>query len=269
MALSLLNKKKPEEQGEPLNGIFGDAENYNIYTMSLQEKLIGFAIGLLSGFVVVWIVYNSIVAGLIVGVVLGVMAQPVYRNYLKKKRHREILLQFRDMLEALAASYGAGRNTPDAFADAKRDLEMQYSSKAEMVKEIGTILMGLEHNYTVEVMLSDLSKRTGIQDIESFANIFVISNRMGGNIAEIIGETRSIIAQKLEIEMEIQTMISETQNQLNVMAVMPFLIILMLRTMGSADLVDNSPINLIVKTVAILVFAGAYRLGQKITKIKV
>lgn len=268
MALSLLSKKT-QETANPLTGIFGDSQDYHFYNMSVQEKLTGFALGLAGGFAMVWVVYNSIIAGLIVGVVLGILVQPIYKEYLTKKRHRELLLQFRDMLEALSASYGAGKNTPDAFADAKRDLEMQYSSKAEIVQEIGTILMGLEHNYTVETMLSDLAKRTGIQDIESFSSIFVIANRMGGNISEIIGETRSIISQKMEIEMEIQTMISETQNQLKVMVAMPFVIILMLRTMGSSNLVDNSPVNLMVKTIAILVFFGAYRLGQRITRIKV
>jgi len=70
--------------------------------------------------------------------------------------------------------------------------------------------------------------------------------------------------------MEIGTLLSGNKNELNIMMIMPLIIIVSMEGLGSEMTVTgNSPLNILIKIVALGMFAAAYVLGKKITTIKV
>ncbi len=262
-----MSKKK--EKYIPLVGLTGVGEDYNVYNTNFTEKLTGFGIGLAGGFLAAQIMFGVALASLVIGVVVGFIAVPIFRDYLQNKRKKAILLQFRDLLDSLSNSFSAGKNTPDAFADALEDMKMAYGDKVPMVEELMIVLGGLHNGYVIEDLLKDMSLRCGIDDINSFAETFAVCNRLGGNLKKIVADSRDIISDKIEIEMEIETTIAANKNDINIMCVMPFLIVAMMGTLGQASISANTPLNVIVKIIAIVMFAVAYMLGRKITDIKV
>ncbi len=261
--------KKKKEKYVPLVGITGEGEDYNVYELSIGERIIGFAIGFVAGFAAAHIMFGVAVASAIIGAIVGVFAVPIFRDILQEKRKKELLMQFRDLLDSLSNSFSSGKNTPDAFADAYNDLKMAYSDKAPMVKEVAIIMSGLHNNYVIEELLRDMSARCGIDDINSFAETFAVCNRLGGNLKKIVADSRDIISDKIEIEMEIQTTVASSKNDIKIMCVMPFLIIAMMGMLGEDSITANTPLNVIVKIIAIIMFVVAYIIGQKITDIKV
>ena len=263
-------KKKNRKKTEyiPLRGILGNATDYNIYPMNLKERAIGFFMGFAGGFVVIYVFFRVYVMSIAGGILMGYLFQKPFQNILIKRRKRTLLLQFKDMLEALSASYSAGMNTQTAFADAGKDLENIYGKKADITKEIQIINVGIKNNFIVEELLFDFAKRSGLEDIESFANIFSICNRQGANLKKVISDSRDIINDKIEIEIEIDTMLAGNRNQLNIMMVMPLIIMLSLSGMGTMSAVTNNSVNVIVKIGVLILFAIAYKMGRKIVDIK-
>lgn len=77
----------------------------------------------------------------------------------------------------------------------------------------------------------------------SFANVFEVCNRQGSDLKRIVSETRDILNDKIEIEMEIETMVSGNKNELNIMMVMPVVVVLSLSAMGTMTIVSNSPVT--------------------------
>ena len=69
--------------------------------------------------------------------------------------------------------------------------------------------------------------------------------------------------------MEIQTTVAANKNDINIMSVMPFIVVAMMGTMGQEQITANTPINVIVKLIAMGMFVLAYYIGLKITDIKV
>ena len=61
------------------------------------------------------------------------------------------------MLESISTSLGSGKNTTQAFSDARSDMKNQYGEQADIVKELDIILSGLESNVTAEVLLKDFA----------------------------------------------------------------------------------------------------------------
>ena len=149
------------------------------------------------------------------------------------------------------------------------DLKLAYGEQAPIVKEMAIIVSGLHNNFVIEDLLRDMSARCGIDDINSFAETFAVCNRLGGNLKKVVVDSRDIISDKIEIEMEIQTTVAANKNEINIMCVMPFVIIAMMGTMGQASITANTPLNVLVKLIAIFMFVIAYKLGRKIMDIKV
>lgn len=250
-------------------GITGMGEDYNVYKLNIKERIIGYLIGFVGGFLATEIMFGVVIASVIIGAIVGFIAIPIYNRYLFKKRKKTIRMQFRDLLDSLNNSFSAGKNTNSAFGDAYDDMCRAYSKDAIIAQEVFIINKGLVNNFTIEQLLENFAQRTGINDIDSFAQTFSVCTRLGGNLKKVVADTRDIINDKIEIEMEIETTVSSNKNEINILCFMPFVVITMIKGMGNDAITANTPINVIIKLVAIGIFVLAYFLGQKITDIKV
>lgn len=262
--------RKEKEVYVPVAGLAGEVLDYHEYEMTKREKRIGGAVGAAIGFLVLYIFFAQLIVGLVGAIVASRFGIRIYRMNLKEKRDRLLALQFRDMLEAVSTSLGAGKNVVDSFAEACEDMAGQYGQNSYIAKELEAILIGVSNNIRIEDLLMNFGERSGNEDIQSFADVFVAANRAGGNIQEIIFETKNVISDKVSIELEIQTLVSGKKNELNIMIVLPFIVVSQLRTINSSGgdlgsiLIDTG-----VKILVLGIFAAAYLMGQKMIKIRV
>lgn len=261
--------------------------NYKVYYMSLKEKIIYTVLAFVAGFAVGFLFYGGIgkdsvgdpttttyfldilIPG-IVGIIAVRLFLPSRTKELLEKRKRELNHQFRDMLDSLTTSLSSGKNVNDSFYSVYEDLKMQYEEDAFIIKEIEVILDGLRNNIDIEKTLEDFGNRSGIDDIKSFANVFRISYRKGGNIKDIIRNTHSIISDKMDITEDIETMVSSNKYEQKIMIVMPIILVGLIKLM-SPEFARNfvTPTGLIATTVSIAIFVIAYFVGKAILNIKI
>lgn len=277
-------KRAPERQylRSPLNN---PMLNYGVYVMSKAEKLIVSAIAFLAGGCCGMIFYGDLfmsdgyrtmatyISNAVFFVALGILAikfiVPIYRKNCLEKRGNALKKQFRDMLESLAASFSSGSNVQHAFQAAYEDLKLQYSPKDYIVLEIEEILHGINQNINVEVMLEDFGKRSGNEDVISFADVFSVCYRKGGNMNSVVHRTHSVISDKMAVADEIETKLTSNKMQHNIMSVMPIVIVAMLRFTNESFAANFATLTgVLVNTLAIGIFVGAYIYGNKIVEIK-
>lgn len=267
--MALLRKKEKEEY-EPIASLIGDGDDYHVYYMTLQDKIIAALIGAGIGGVVAYLFFRNPIVTIAAALIVAVMAQDIYRESRLQKRKKELLLQFKDLLESLTSSYATGKNTLDSFRDARSDLEQIYGEQADISTELAILVAGMEYNVNIEDLLTNFAERSGLEDVASFADVFRVSLRQGANIRDVIASTRDVINDKIEIELEIQTIIAGNKNELNIMMVMPLIILVSLGGMGSdMTAASNSFINVVIKLIALGMFYLAYRLGRKFTNIEI
>ena len=120
--------------------------NYHVYVMSSNEKLLYTLAAFLVGGVVGLLFYGGLfksngtatamttVSNVVVFVAVGIAAVkiflPIRTEQLLEKRRGVLRLQFRDMLESLTTSLASGSTVLDAFDDAYKDMQIQYSNNA-------------------------------------------------------------------------------------------------------------------------------------------
>ena len=259
--------------------------NYRVYVIPTQKKImliLGlFVIGGLLGQVFYGNLFlnsdgemtkasyiSNFVVFIIVGLIVKKVAYPMVLDRLKSKRKMELTNQFRSFLEAIAVSLSSGMNVPDALISANNDLRMEYSDDSYIVKEVQEMINGIQNNLSIEVMLKDFGARSEIIDIQNFSEVFAVGYRAGGNLKDIVRKTSDIIGDKIEMSAEIETAIASNKTQFDVMMIVPIVIIILLRTMSSQFAASFSTVaGVFATTVAIGIFVGAYKLGQKIMKI--
>ena len=173
------------------------------------------------------------------------------------------------MLEALTTSLGVGKNVNDAFFSVYEDMKVQYDSEAFFLKELEIVIAGIHNNVALEEVLEDFGKRSNIDDIKSFANIFKISYRKGGNIKDVIRNTHSILSDKMEISEDIETLVTSTKMEQNIMLVMPTALISIIKMM-SPEFAANfvTPTGIVSTTISIVIFVVAYFIGTAVLEIK-
>lgn len=285
--MALFQKKKKDM--EPQYYLSADnipTYNYKVYYMTLKEKilyfLLAFAVGAAVGYLfyggigkdefgqpttLTWIL--NILIPAIVGTAAGILFLPVRQKSIIEKRKSDLSHQFRDMLDALTTSLGAGKNVNDSFAAVYEDLKVQYNADAFILKELQVILSGLHNNIPIEDILKDFGVRSGSEDILSFANVFQVSYRKGGNIKDVIRNTHSILTDKMEIAEDIETMVTSNKTEQNIMVVMPILLIAVIKMMSpefAANFVTVT--GLISSTISIVIFVAAYFIGRAVLDIK-
>lgn len=261
--------------------------NYKVYYMSALEKIIYFLLAFIVGAAVGYLFYGGIgkdefgrattttwvlnvVISSVVGIAAGILFLPIRTKQIRDKRQNTLKLQFREMLDALSTSLGSGKNVIDSFKSAYNDLRIIYTEDAFIIKELAIIIDGINNNVDVEKSLMDFGVRSGIEDVESFANVFETCYRKGGNIKDVIKNTQQIITEKMEVEMEIQTVVAASSNEQMIMTVLPIGLIALIKIM-SPEFSKNftTPVGIIATTIAIAMFVAAYFVGKKILAIKI
>ncbi len=269
-ALKKEKTKKEKNKKEKIvenHGITEIGTDYKVYNLSLKERTIALVIGFVGAGGASFLYFGSIPFAIVIGVLACFKAPDIYRDSLQKKRQRELRLQFRDLLESLSNSYTAGMTANRAFHTAYTDMVVEHGEASYIANEVA-LTCSAHDNQGIEIkdMINDLAERSGLDDVKSFASVFDVSANLGGDIAKVIRETRDMIGDKMEIELEIQTMVTGQKNQLNILAVMPIVMSVLTKFFGDGT---QSFITVVIKAVALVVFVFAYWLGLKIVDIKV
>ena len=263
-------QKKVKEPRRPERTETGGLD-YSVYYMKPAEYLMYLLLAAAALFALGYVFYRSVILSALVAL-LAFRFPAIRTKQIIASRRQKLTLQFKDMLYSLSSALSAGNSVERSMDIVLEDMERQYvNPNTAIIQELELMVSKLSLNQNIEDLLLDLSNRSGIDDIRTFANIFEISKRTGGNLIQIIRQTSDVISQKIETKVEIDTMLAEKKMEQKVLAVMPILLMFLL-TQTTGDFMAplfNSIGGRIVSTFALaLIFVG-YLWGLKLTDITV
>ena len=148
---------------------------------------------------------------------------------LGERRRKELKLQFKDAVEGIAAALAAGYSAENAVREARKDLQLVYAGSADIVQELSAMERKLDANQTIEAAMEDFAKRSGLEEAETFAEIFAVGKRNGGDLIGIMEDTARTITQIVETERQASMALASRRYEQKVMNLVPFGMILYLR----------------------------------------
>ncbi len=193
------------------------------------------------------------------------------RRSLQAKRAREMTQQFLDGIQMLAASLQAGYSAENALREAVRELQKVYEPDAFIVREFRFMDAQIRMSRNMEELFLEFGRRCAIEDIQSFAEVFLTAKRSGGDLLAIIRNTASCIRQKQETMQEIETCLSGKVMEQNIMSLIPILILAYIRLSSPEFLTAmyGNVTGVAVMSVCFVVYVAAYFWGRKIVRIEV
>ena len=236
----------------------------------LPDHILSFLIGFVLGFLILYVYYKILLISLIGGGIYGYLNIFISARTAIKKRKTRLRLQFRDMLEALSVSMRAGNPPAKALQSTRDDLLLLYDENSDIIVETDIIIAMFNNAIPLSEAFHDFATRSGLEDIESFASIYATIEGRSSRADEIVRQTQTIISDKMEIEMEIETLMTAAKNEMNIMTIMPLVILLILGSVakGLLDSIYTTTGGRIAATVGIMIFAFSVFLGRKISSVK-
>lgn len=245
-------------------------KNYWQQDIRRREYLRAFLQGSIIIFAVSYLFYGTWIC--------AILFSPYLIRYIKswerqtiKKRQEIFRLQFKEAIQSLSAGLNVGYSVENALREACIELKGLYRKDDVILKELAYMIRQIQMNLTAENVFAQFAARTGDEDVQTFVTVFNMAKRSGGDTMEIVRNVVRQMGEKIDVEREIQTVISAKKMELRIMTAIPFAMIIYLRISFPEFLsvLYGNPAGVIIMTACLLIFLVSYEMGKRIVEIEV
>ncbi|MCL2539447.1 MAG: type II secretion system F family protein, partial [Oscillospiraceae bacterium] len=244
--------------------------DYSVSPSGLFDHIVAYLIGFAVAFGVTFIFYKLLFLSIVAGGLFGVVFIFTSAQGAITKRKTKLRVQFFDLLEAMSVSMRAGNPPLRALESAKEDLSLLYDEDSDIIVELDIIIARFNNAVPLSEVFADFARRSGLEDIDSFASIYATIEGKSSRADEIVRETQQIIADKMEIEMEIDTMMTAAKSEVNIMLFMPLVVLGIVGYAGAGfmDAIYTTTVGRIVSTAGLIVFIVSFLLARKFSNVE-
>ncbi len=245
--------------------------DYTVSPSTLFDHIASFFIGFAAGFVVLFIFYKVIPLAVLGGAITGTVYIFVAEQAAIQKRLKKLRVQFYDLLEAMSVAMRAGNPVLKALESAREDLTLIYPGDSDILVELDVIIKKFYNAIPLSESFADFARRSGLEDVASFASIYATIEGKSSRADEIVRETQQIIADKMEIEMEIDTLMTAAKSEVNIMLFMPLVILAVIGYAGAGfmDAIYTEPLGRVVATGGLIVFIISFIMARKFSNVEI
>lgn len=245
--------------------------DYSVYQLSKKERMQFSILLFCSALGASYVFYASFIP-LLLYPLAYLRAEKAYCNYLADRRKNALLLQFRDLLYSLSASLATGRHMEEALRESEENLLDIYGSESDLLGEIRNMLRKIKETGDSDLtVIEDFARRAALEDIEDFTEVFRACRETGGNLVVAVNKAAAIIGEKINIEREIKTMVTQKKYEGRIITMMPVVIILFLQMMSPdyLEVMYTTAAGRILMSLALGAIVFAYWMIERITDIEV
>ncbi len=243
---------------------------YDRYRLNGKESAQCLLVGLALSAVLAWLFYRSVF-----GMILLPAVCFIYIGSFRKRRicerKEQLLSEFADAMRAVSAALLAGYSMENAWREAQREVKKLRGEDSYMLLELRQMNAAVGMNEPIERVLEEFAGRSGCEEIESFAEIFMFAKRSGGDFPGIIRSTVRKLTESMEVEQEIAAVLAGKKLEGKIMNGMPLFMLAYLN-LTSGDFLDalyGNLFGMLVMSGALLGYFAALKLSEHILDIRV
>lgn len=251
------------------DGQSSKVRDYSHLRLNGKEKATVFAKAFMTACAVAYLCYDSAYALILaVPLVPFLTASAVKKK--KKKVKWELNMSFCEAIRAISGSLEGGYSFENAVNEAYKDMSLSHGPQEPIMEELRVINAKTANNISVEEAFRSLGKRSGIDDISGFADVFAIAKRTGGNSIEIIRSTAELIRTRVELTRDMRTAVASKKFEADIMKALPLCMLAYLR-LFSPDLISALYGNLkgiLFMSALLAVYLAMCVISSRITEIE-
>lgn len=245
--------------------------NYEELELNPRENYIFLCVMGVLGLVIGWLFYDSLPFGILVGICLFSL-KGEYIKFLKLKRKEELLLQFKDLLYSLSTAVATGRSIRQGLIDSATFWQGTYDEDDYIMVELREMTAKMEQSNIQDIaVLNDFAKRSGIKDIEDMVMVCTTCKKSGGNLSLALEKCSNIIGDKIDMDRELQVVMSQKKFEGRIVAIAPFLLLLLIKLISPEYLqpLTQTSTGRIVSTISLILIFSAWIIIERVNDFEV
>ena len=186
-----------------------------------------------------------------------------------QKKELEFRIQFQESMKLMASALKTGHSVENAIRETEEELKIIYSEGVRICDEFRRMKYELDMNRTAEQVLRAFSERVCQEDVRDFVIVFTAAKRAGGNSIAVLRNSVQMIGDKMEVEREIQVMLTAKKLEFQIMCIVPLGMVLYMRFAFPEffDILYGNLTGVVLMTVCLAVYGFAWKMGRKMTDI--
>lgn len=194
------------------------------------------------------------------------------RERYRVRRQKKLRDEFKEAMVSMANALYVGYSLENSLNYVKEELERIHpSEEGLLVAELDYMIKKIKIKVPIEQLFIELAFRSGVEEIDLFASVIVITKRNGGNLIKIIQKTVEHLSKKLQVDNEIDVLIAGKKLEKNIMCIMPYFVI-MYMSLTNGNYMSGMYGNLVgfvLMSVCLLLVLIAYYWADSLIKIEV
>jgi len=184
---NILAANKKLAIGKRYRNISFDIQKLNLENkLTTENFLLLQRISAIAMFIIGLLLCDSVVLGIVAGIFGFFIPQLLLKNKVSEKQEL-ILKELPDAIDIITASIEGGLSLSQAISRyAEEGDKTGQKTKNEFAKEMAVTIKKIQLGKSFEEALTELSARWKMKEMDSFSNIFIQAEKMGGNIKEIL-----------------------------------------------------------------------------------
>ncbi len=206
--------------------------------------------------------------GLFIMIPIGVVNLIRYIKKQNEMRKERIRQEFKEILLSVASLLQTGYSVENAFNDAVDVLENLYGPNSILLYDLMEMNRQVKMHVPVEKAFLGIAEKYPIEEIESFGEIFLYTKRLGGGYARYLRDTADRLEERINMQGELLSMISQKKLELTIMSVMPMAIVLYMKitSKGFLDPLYHNLTGVVLMIVSLIVYTGSVAFGNYMIK---
>lgn len=200
----------------------------------------------------------------------SVFLMPWFNRELVSRKRQRILMEFQDFIYILGSQLKSGKSMDNALMETKNSLFDMYGEDAILGKALEKILSFNRFGVPYERGFELLEEQYGIDAFGEFAGVIRIARTRGGAFGEILRETNGILAERMETEREIGTLMARGKMEVRILRVVPFVLLLGLKFLYPEMVVflTGSWVGLLTFLVAGILVGVAFFISSRLVEVE-
>lgn len=188
-----------------------------------------------------------------------------------QKKQSHFRLQFKDAIQAVSDALNVGYSVENAMREARKELEILYKKEEPILREFRYMIHQLDMNVTAENVIVELAVRTGDDEVWTFATVFGVAKRSGGDMIAMIRTAVYRITEQVDLLREMETLIAAKKLEFHIMTVIPLCMLFYMRLSfpGLMSVLYGNLFGIVLMSVCLLVYLLAYLAGKRIVEVEV
>ena len=244
--------------------------DYKKYKLSVKEKLIVVMQTIIVAFIVSYLFFDSVIALIFIPVIFAIIYKKKKLSGLQNQK-TELTKQFMEALKNVSTALLAGYSVENAWKEAQKEVGHLYGKDSYIHKELDEMNRLISMNIPVEEILQKFAERSGVEEINTFAEIFAFAKRSRGNFGQIIETTTYRMWEKFETLREIQVSVASKKMEQNIMNVIPIGMLAYLR-IASGDymkVMNGNAFGVIFMMLCLIMYVFVIFLAEKMLDINI